>query len=143
MAEIKSAGAAADKWGRRTSTAGPEYEEGVRNPRKDWAEQTGKAEKNYEAGVQAAIQRKSFGKGVANTGTSGWQAAALAKGPGRFAQGVSGAIDKYRAGFQPFQETIANLALPARGPKGDPNNINRVSVIASALHKKKIELQGK
>lgn len=142
MAEIKDVTRSAEKWRRRTETAGAEYEEGIRNPRADWADRTAAAEGNYEQGVQAAIQRKSFGKGVRKTGSAGWQEAALAKGPTRFAQGVAQSQDKYENGFRPFAETIAKLTLPPRGPKGDPKNINRVAVIAKALHERKLQLQG-
>jgi hypothetical protein len=142
MAQIKSDQASADKWTRRTQNAGTEYAEGVQNPRSDWASQTKAAEANYEKGVQAAIQRKSFGKGVTKTGTSGWQAAALEKGPSRFAAGVAGATNKYAEGFKPYRETIKNLTLPPRGPKGDPANIQRVAAVAKALHDKKLALEG-
>lgn len=143
MAAIKDTSRSAEKWKRRTETAGPEYEEGVRNPRSDWAEKTAEAESNFEQGIQAAISKKSFGKGVRKTGTEGWQRAALEKGPTRFAQGVSGAADKYRDGFQPYADTIKNLNLPARGPKGDPKNIARVAMVAKALHDKKVEMQAR
>ncbi len=45
------------------------YEEGVRNPDKDWAKETLAAEKNYEEGVKNGIARKAFGKGVKKSGT--------------------------------------------------------------------------
>jgi len=115
-----------------------EYEAGVQNPKKDWADETKKAEKNYEAGVQAAIQRKSFSKGVEASGTANWKAKTLAKGPGRWAQGVALSEDDYAKGFAKYHTIIANLTLPPRGPKGDPKNIQRVAVIADALHKAKI-----
>lgn len=139
MAQIKPLSEASAKWKRRTENAGTEYAEGVANPRSDWATQTKAAEKSYEQGVQAAITRKAFGKGVTKAGTATWQTAALEKGPGRFAQGVAGAEDAYAKGFEPYATVIRNLTLPARGAKGDPGNINRVKVIAEALHKKKIE----
>ena len=140
MAEIKGTAETAAKWARRAGSAGPEYEEGVRNPRRDWATETKNAEKNYEAGVTAAIQRKSFGKGVSRVGTSGWQTAALEKGPVRYATGVQGAASKYAEGYDPYRQVIAGLKLPDRAPKGDPRNIERVSVIANALHAKKLSL---
>ena len=143
MPAIKDHNVIAAKWARRAGSAGAEYEEGVKNPRKDWAEQTANAESTYEQGVTAAIGRKAFGKGVKKTGTAGWQENAIAKGPTRYASGVALAQDKYIDGFAPFAAIIAATKLPARGPKGDPKNINRVQVMAKALHDKKIELEGR
>lgn len=142
MAKIKSLSRSAAKWKRRAGSAGPEYEEGVKNPSKDWAENTAAAEGAYETGVANAIQRKSFGKGVVNAGTKKWQDNAVAKGVPRFVTGVNLAEKNYEQGFGPFRETIAGLTLPPRGAKGDPANIQRVATVAKALHDKKIELQG-
>jgi DNA-binding transcriptional MocR family regulator len=143
MAEIKSLSRAAAKWLRRAGSAGLEYEEGVKNPAKDWQTNTSQAEKAYEQGVQASIQRKSFGKGVKNAGTEKWQTNAIAKGVPRYTAGVALAEANYETGFAPYREVIAALNLPPRGPKGDPNNIRRVAMISEALHKKRLELQSK
>jgi DNA-binding transcriptional MocR family regulator len=143
MAAIKETARIADKWERRAGNAQAEYEEGVRNPRKDWAAATASAEKAFEQGIQQSIQRKAFGKGVRKAGTAKWQENAVEKGPVRFAQGVSLAKGSYEEGFAPFRQTISNLTLPARGAKGDPKNINRVAAVAKALHDKKLELEGR
>lgn len=139
---IKSTAASADKWARRAGNAGPEYEEGVKNPKRDWATETKAAEPNYEKGVQAAITRKSYGKGVEKTGTAGWQKNAIAKGPARFQEGVRLAKSDYEKGFAPFRDVIANTTLPPRGPKGDPANIKRVEILARNLHNAKIQRAG-
>ena len=143
MAKIKDSATINEKWKRRAGNAQQEYAEGVSNPRADWAAQTAAAEQAYEQGVQAAIGRKSFGKGVRKTGSEGWQRAALQKGPSRYSQGVTDSGDAYASGFAPYQQVIASTSLPARGPKGDPKNINRVTIMAKALHAKKLELQGR
>lgn len=142
MAKIKALDKIADKWTRVAGAAGAEYEEGVRNPRADWATETQKAETNYEQGVQASISRKAFGKGVKSAGTDKWQRNAIEKGPIRFTQGVQLSKKAYEDGFSPFRETIAALKLPPRGPKGDPKNILRVAAVAKALHDRKLQLEG-
>jgi len=143
MANIKDASLIASKWKRRSENAGAEYEEGVRNPRTDWAQATSAAESAYDQGVQNAINRKAFGKGVRKAGTAKWQSNALSKGPSRFSTGVAAAQQAYEDGFAPYRQTISALSLPARGAKGDPKNIQRVAAVASALHAKKIELEGR
>lgn len=130
------------KWQRVTSGASAEYEEGVRNPRGSWAAGAKAAEGAYEKGVQAAIARKGYGKGVSKTGDAGWQTNAINKGPQRFSQGVNLAGDAYSTGFAPYSETLKALTLKPRGPKGDPGNIQRVADVAKALHDKKLSLAG-
>lgn len=142
MARVKDPTLSAAKWVRRAGSAGPEYEEGIRNPRAPWAASTAAAENRYKAGVTAAIGRGAFGKGVRKAGDSKWSDNALAKGPARFTQGVAIAENAYREGFAPYAAVINGLSLPERGPKGDPNNIQRVAVIAKALHEHKIKQGG-
>ncbi len=138
MVQIKPLSRIRTKYVAGTQANQAEYEAGVRNPKKDWARETAAAEANYEAGIQKSIAQKRFGKGVNKSGTENWQAKTLAKGPTRWAQGVALAAPDYEAGFAKYHAIIAGLTLPPRGPKGDPKNIQRVAVIADALHKAKI-----
>jgi hypothetical protein len=140
MPAIKDMSKIKETWKRRAQASTPEYEDGVRNPKKDWASETAAAEKNYNSGVNAAMARGAFGKGVKNAGTEAWQKGAIEKGTTRWAVGIALAEDKYVEGFAPYAAVIANTKLPPRGPKGDPKNIERVRVMADVLHKKKISL---
>ena len=126
------------KWVRRAASAGPEYEEGIKNPRTSWQASTIAAAGAQAAGVQAAIQNKSFEKGVAKSGDARWAQKALSKGVSRFGPGVADAQADYDAGFAPYAQVIASTVLPPRGPKGDPKNIQRVAVMAAALRAKKM-----
>lgn len=133
MANIKPLGQSAEKWSRKAAAATSDYGIGVANPRRPWAQETVKGEKNYEQGVQAAIARKSFSKGVRLAGDAGWQNGATQKGPGRFAEGVSLSTGKWSDGFSPYQTIIAGLTLPDRGARGSPQNLTRVNLVATAL----------
>lgn len=138
MAQVKSLDRISSKWTRVTSAAAGEYEEGVRNPTKDWKTETAQANAAYKAGLQKSLQDDRFKKGVEAAGSQKWQDMAIAKGPSRFSQGVSLAGDAYSAGFAPYRQVIQALTLPPRGAKGDPANINRVAIVAKALHDKKV-----
>ena len=142
MANIKSMDRITEKWKRVAAGAGEEYRVGIENPRTDWATATKNAEASYTAGVQAAIGRKAFGKGVGRAGTSKWQTMALAKGPGRWSEGIGLSGEAYREGFEPYARVIAGLTLPPRGAKGDPKNVARVAAVAKALHDEKIKRTG-
>jgi hypothetical protein len=138
MPAIKDMSKIKETWKRRSQASTPDYEDGVRNPKTDWAAATAAAEKNYNAGVNAAMGRGAFGKGVKTAGTEAWQKGAIEKGVRRWADGILLAEDKYVEGFAPYASVIANTKLPPRGPKGDPKNIERVRVMAAKLHEEKI-----
>lgn len=142
MPAVKSLDKISAKWISVCQTSQNSYEDGVRNPRKDWAENTAKASAAYATGVQAAVASGRFSKAVSAAGTSKWQQNAILKGPGRWAEGVRLAQDNYERGFAPYRTIIEGLTLPSRGPVGDPSNINRVKVIADALHKEKLRRIG-
>lgn len=142
MPAVKDLSRISEKWARVAQVSQPEYEAGVRAPRNSWAAQTSKAEANYEKGVQSAISRKAFGKGVVKAGDEKWQKNTLEKGPQRWAQGINLSKAAYEAGFEPFRTVIVNTQLPPRGPKGDPGNINRVAIISKALHDEKLKRAG-
>jgi len=144
MAGIKSMDKIAQKWSRVASTSGQSYQEGVQEPRKDWKAQTLAANNNWKQGTQQAITANRFQTGVNNTPTSKWQEGAINKGVDRYTAGVQLGAGNYAQGFAPFVDVIKSTVLPDRKPKGDPSNIQRVSVMAKALHDKKLALsQGK
>ena len=140
MAEIKSLDKIVKKWTSVTPGRQAEYVDGVENPRRDWEKQTLAASLAYEAGLRASMADKRFEGGVRNAGSAKWRAKTLAKGPGRWAEGVALSGPDYARGFGPYAEVIAALVLPERKATGDPANITRVAVIAKALHDKKIAM---
>ncbi len=139
MAAIKPVAVSADKWVRRASVAGPDYQAGIASPRRAWSEAAKSAEGSYKAGVIEAANAGRYGKGVTAAGEETWKQNALKKGPGRFAEGVAIGRDEWQKGFSPYQSAIEALSLPARGPKGSPQNIQRVSAVATALRALKVK----
>lgn len=139
MAEIKSVQAIRDKWTRVTPMRSEDYKIGVTNPKRDWAQSAVAQKDTWKMAITEAAAKGMFEKGVAKAGSEKWRKNALSKGPGRFAEGVMVAGPDYEAGFAPFAEVIKATTLPPRFPKGDPRNIMRVSAIATALRKKKVE----
>jgi hypothetical protein len=137
MAEIKSAARIKEKWTRVTPMRTEDYKIGVQNPRRDWEKSAVAAKESHKAAMATAAAQDAFAKGISKAGTAKWQTKALAKGPGRFAEGVMVGGDDYEKGFAPYRDEIEKTVLPPRFPKRDPRNIARVSAIASALGKKK------
>lgn len=134
MVKTKPIDRVTTKWASRVAVAGDEYTAGIQNPKRDWAEATKAAESAFEQGVQNAIAKKKFGKGVGKAGTEKWKRKALAVGPARFAAGVAAATDDYRKAMGEVLSAIEGITLPARGPKGSAQNYERSKKLGQALH---------
>lgn len=134
MVKTKGVDRTVAKWKSKVAAAGPDYLDGVTNPKADWQTETSKAEGSYEQGVQRAIANKLFGKGVSKAGTAKWQKGATEKGPMRWTSGVAMAEDEYRSGMGEVIQVIEGTALPPRGPKGDPKNYDRTRILGTKLH---------
>lgn len=133
MAAIKSIADIGKKFIDVTPQRASEYAAGVANPKKDWETATSAAEDNYEQGVQAAMQLKSFGRGVKEAGTGKYQRGVKEKGVARWPAGVRLALDAFVKGFGPYRDEIERTTLPQRYARRDPRNLDRVAAIDKAL----------
>lgn len=136
--EIKPLAQIADKWVSRAAVSGQAYTDGVTSPRRPWAASAAAADDARKAGLAQADAADSFRKGVTAAGDAKWSSRARALGPARFTQGVGVAKPEFQSGFTKYHGVISSLVLPPRGAKGSPENINRVSVLAAALHSAKV-----
>lgn len=137
MAAIRSASDISKKWAEVTPGRTAQYEQGVRNPVRDYAANAQAGSDAWKAGVQAAVARDGFKKGVAKVGTAKWQDRAIKLGPARFGPGVQAAQGDYESGFAPYREAIAGVALPPRGPRRSPQNMQRVNAMVTAISMRK------
>ncbi|MDD2777564.1 MAG: hypothetical protein PHI16_01535 [Methanocellales archaeon] len=131
--EIKSSASIAQKWARVTPGRTEDYKQGVQNPKRDWETETAASAENWKAGIDQAAQKGMFAKGVSAAGTKKWKDKTLAKGPGRFSEGVYQAQGDYEKGFAPYREAIAAADLGPRYPRRDPRNLQRVKIVNDAL----------
>lgn len=136
--EIMSLAKITEKWNRRVSIAGPEFEDGVKNPRADWETQTLAAVDAWAAAMQEAIRLGTYAKGVRDAGTKKWQDRTLSLGVERWPSGVAAAVDDYRDGFAPYHAALERLTLPPRFARGDTRNYERVKQIGITLRKIKL-----
>lgn len=137
MAAIRSASDISKKWAEVTPGRSAQYEQGVKNPVRDYAANAMAGNDAWKSGTQAAITRDGFKKGVAKAGTAKWQERAVKLGPARFGPGVQAAQGDYEANFAPYREAIASVALPPRGPRRSPQNLQRVNAMVQAISMKK------
>ena len=134
---IKDAAAIAAKWATVTPGRAQFYQEGIQGTDPGvYSQAATAAAGSYAAGVQASIARKGYDKGVAAAGPK-WQQKASTKGVRNYAPAVAEAGPEYAAGFAPYQQVIAGLTLPAKGPRGAPQNYMRVQAVGDALRKRK------
>jgi len=130
---VKSASVSAGRWQRRASSASGEYREGIERTGKSWQAAATAGKGNYIAGVQEAQGRDAFAKGVNAAGDQKWRTNALAKGPGRFAEGVNVGQGDYERGVAPFLEVASRTDLPMRGATGSESNYQRSVTMAKAF----------
>ncbi len=142
MAAIKSLDQIGAKWSRRASGAGQDYREGVQNPKTPWQGAAIAAGPAYRTGVVQAAGRGAFEAGVRRAGEARWQNNAIAKGPGRYSEGVQLAEPEFVAAFQPFHAAIAAIQLPQRQPRGAAANNQRSVAIQLALNQLRLRRQG-
>ena len=135
---VKDAASSAAKFVARAQAAGGDYTKGVQGAGDAWQSRTAAGADAYAAGVNAAITAQRFQKGVAKAGSAKYVSRAAGVGAARYPQGVGAAGPNWQQGVQPYLDTLAGLTLPPRAPRGSPNNINRVAMIADALRKKKL-----
>jgi hypothetical protein len=134
---VKPLASIADKWSTRAQAAGQAYKDGV-SASTDWATNTAQSAGNWATGVQQAASDGRFEKGVNAAGNATWQSGAINKGAGRYGPGVGLAKDKFSSGFSKFAQALTNATLPARFPKGDPQNVNRVQTVVTLLRNVKL-----
>ncbi len=137
MAGIRSLAFIVEKYRRVTPGKAKEFEEGLKAPKEQWEAETIASEEAWEAGITDAIARGAFAGGVAAAGQAHYVDMAVRKGAPRFRQGVEIGLPRYQKNFAPFRDVIAGVDLPPRRAKGDPGNLERVAVIAAALHEER------
>lgn len=132
---VKSMDKIREKWARVVAQRAADYQAGVESPRRDWKTATLAAEANFEVGVQAAIAKKRFGKGVGAAGTEKHKAGCINKGVPRWPAGVAVAGPEFEKGFGPFRSALEAVTLTPRRARRDPANLNRVAQVVAAMIK--------
>jgi len=136
--KVKDAATAAKKFVTRGQAAAGDYKDGVTGAGQSWQQNTTAAADAYAQGVTEAIGRGQFAKGVQASGGAKYEQKASTIGAQRFPQGIANAGPDWQKGVEPYLTTISSLTLPPRGPKGAPQNMERVSVVAMALRRRKV-----
>ena len=140
--KIASASEIAAKWAEVTPGRQKYYETATPAAASDWERETKAAAATFQAAVTAGDIGRRFSGGVGKAGAAKFARKVTEVGVGRFGPGVRAAQSDMSSGFDPFVATIASVSPPARGPRGDPGNLDRVRAYAEALSKKRLSLIG-
>jgi hypothetical protein len=135
---VKNAQAAAQKFVTNAQAAAPAYATGVQNAGAKWQANTAAAADTWAAGVVQATTDGRFANRVNQAAATKYQTRSSSVGPQRFQTGVAGAQQAWQTNTTPYLQTLANLNLPARQPKGSPANYQRVQAVGQALRAQKL-----
>ena len=140
--KIASAAEIAAKWAEMTPGRQKFYAANTAASAAEWEAKTKAAEKTFTAALQTGDIGRRFAGGVGKAGAAKFARKVTDVGVERFSPGVRAATQDMSAGMDPYVQTIASISPPARGPRGDPGNLERVRVYAEALSKKRLALLG-
>lgn len=134
MIKVKDAAAAAAKFKTRAAAASPDYAAGVKDSGEAWKSGAAASAENYNAGVQAAIGRGAFAKGIQAAGSEKYVRNASGIGARRFSEGVANAEGDFAKGVTPYLDAMRNFTFATpRRPKGDPSNWTRSQELGQRL----------
>jgi len=135
---MKTASQSAAKFVERAGAASGDYVSGAQGTSKDQSTAGIAAAPNYAAGVQAAITRGAYAKGLQKSGKAGWLKGIVEKGANRFAEGVSAGAGKYATNSAVYDSARGAANSMPRGPKGSEANFARAKAVGQALRAVKV-----
>jgi len=103
-----------------------------------WEANTIAAEGVYKSAVTAPDIARRFVGGVKRVKADKFERKVRDVGVGRYGPGITAARQDYESGLSPYLEELRRIDVPARKPRGDPGNLDRVKAIFDALHKKRL-----
>jgi hypothetical protein len=139
---IKDIGTLTTKYTTRATNAVADYKAGVMQPKASQSASAIAAAPLWQQAVNSPQALNAFKKNLAAAGDQGWQAGATGKGANNYPTGIRNGAAKWANNVGPFLQTISGLTLPPKGIRGSDANIARVAAVASALHAKKLSMQG-
>lgn len=139
---FKDLGSSAVKLAQRGGQASGEYTKNAAAAANDWHTNTAASNQNWKDGINAAMTRDSFSKGVAAAGPAAYANQVNAVGGTRFADGMSKAGPKWQAGFGKIAQQVAGKDLGPRGIKGSAANKQRSANMQDAWVAAKLAVKG-
>lgn len=132
---MRTASQAVGRWAEGAGNASQRYIEGATQTTKDQAAAAIAAKPLYQQGIQEAIAQGRYEKGLQKSGKAGWQQGVAEKGAANYGVGVTSPSAQSRYAQESGRYDGARNAASSspRGPKGSPQNLQRVTAVVSAL----------
>jgi hypothetical protein len=130
------------KWSEEAPKRSTYYETEASKAGTTWETNATAAAGTYKTAVQATGIDLRFKGGVKKVGGAKFERKVKDVGVSRFGPGISAAKTDYDTGVAPFLSALATIEVPARGPRGDPNNYNIVAKVGDPLHKLRLAQLG-
>lgn len=132
---MRTASQSAERWATGAGSAAGRYIEGASETTKDQAAAAIAAKPLYQAGVQEAIAQGRYERGLQKSGKQGWLQGVQEKGAANFGVGVSSpsAQSRYASESARYDGARNAAASAPRGPKGSPQNLQRVAAVVNAM----------
>lgn len=140
--KVKGVEQSVTKWSDNASRAAEEYASNAQAAADQWATQTKNAADTFHQAISAPGIKNRFLRGVTLAGASKYARKIGDVARDRFAPGISAASQDFRAGVEPYLQTLAGLSLSQRKPRGDPSNYRRVEEVGKALNAKRMAMLG-
>lgn len=137
---MKTASQSAGKWATNAGSASGNYLEGASSTTKDQSAAAIAAKGLYQQGIQEAISRDAYAKGLSKSGKAGWLRGVQEKGAANFGVGVTSpsAQSKYAQESGRFDSARNAASGQPRGAKGSPQNLQRVAAVVNAMRAIKV-----
>ena len=140
--KIKTIAESSTKWDENAARAAELFAREAEKAGDLWATNTQAAKDNFKSAITAVGISDRFAAGVRRAGAAKFARKIRDVAADRFGPGIHAAVVDYNAGVEPYFATIAALTLPARKPRGDISNLERVKTITTALNAKRLALLG-
>ena len=137
---MKTASQVGPKWASRAGSAGFDYAKGASETTKDQAASAIAAKGIYQQALTESFGRDAFAKGLQRSGKQGWLSGVTQKGVNNYTTGVTavGSLSKYTTNSGRFDSARNVASGMAGGPKGSPQNLQKVAAVVSALRAVKL-----
>lgn len=138
LVKFKDLSASASKLATNGQNAATAYKTNAVAAAQTWQDNTAASSDNYTKGVQDAISRGAFAKGVASAGAGKYSAQVQTVGGTRFSDGMSKAGPAWQKGFAPIAAAVQGKDIGPRGPRGSAQNKQRAANMADAFRAAKL-----
>lgn len=135
---FKDLGASATKLAQRGQNASADYTKNAVAAAGDWHTNAAASNQNWKDGINAAVGRDAFSKGIQAAGPQAYATQVQAVGGTRFSDGMSKAGPKWQAGFGKIAAMVQGKDLGPRGIKGSPANKQRAANMSDAWRAAKL-----